>query len=96
MMADLKELRSRIDEIDEELVRLFQERMDVAVEIGQHKQENGLPVFDPAREREKLHALSGQAKKGREADITALYSLIFELSRAAQERVVCPEAFRQI
>ena len=90
-MMDLSKLRSRIDEIDEEFVSLFQKRMDVSAEIAQYKKENNLPVFDPAREREKLYDLSGQAKKGREAYVTVLYSLIFELSRADQERIICPE-----
>ena len=87
---ELKELRQKIDEIDDGLVDLFQQRMDVSAEIAQHKQENNLPVHDPAREREKLYELSGKVKEGREAYVTALYSLLFELSRADQERILNP------
>ena len=86
-MMDLQELRGRIDEIDNNLVDLFQRRMDISVEIARYKQQNNLPVYDPVRERQKLHELSGKAKEGREAYIAALYSLIFELSRAEQERI---------
>jgi len=55
---DLQELRKKIDEVDDDLVRLFQQRMDVSAEIARYKKENNLPVHDPAREREKLYKLS--------------------------------------
>ncbi|MDR2941103.1 MAG: chorismate mutase [Treponema sp.] len=85
---DLQELRKQIDEIDDSLVRLFQQRMDVSAEIARYKKENNLPVHDPAREREKLYDLSFKTNPGRESYITALYYLLFELSRADQERIL--------
>jgi chorismate mutase / prephenate dehydratase len=85
---DLQELRKKIDEIDDGLVRLFQERMDVSAEIARYKKENNIPVHDPAREREKLYNLSFKTNPGRESYITALYYLLFELSRADQERIL--------
>ena len=51
---DLKELRTEIDKIDDELVRLFGARMDIAAQIADYKKENGMPILVPAREREKL------------------------------------------
>ena len=51
---DLKELRDQIDAIDDQLVELFGKRMDIAAAIGDYKKTNNLPVFVPAREREKL------------------------------------------
>ena len=88
---ELQELRRRIDEIDNNLVDLFQRRMDVSVEIIRYKQQNNLPVYDPVREQQKLHDLSGKVEEGRKEYITALYSLIFELSRAEQERILNSE-----
>ena len=85
---DLQELRQQIDRIDNSLVDLFQKRMDVSAEIARYKQDQNLPVHDPDRERQKLHELSGKVKEGRKAYITALYSLLFELSRAEQERIM--------
>ena len=60
---ELKEYREQIDRIDAELVRLFQERMKVSAAIGQYKKENGLPVLDRSREREKLSALLDRGKR---------------------------------
>ena len=79
---DLKELRQEIDVIDDQLVRLFAQRMDVAARIADYKKENNLPILVPAREREKL--LDVAAKAGPEmADYTrVLYSMLFELSRS--------------
>ena len=81
---ELSDYRQKIDEIDARLVKLFQERMDVSGEIAAVKEEKKLPVFDPAREREKLkqvgemvpHALRGYTER--------LYTMLFELSRARQ------------
>lgn len=87
---DLEELRRKIDEIDEGLVRLFQQRMDVSSEIAVFKHQNNLSIHDPARERQKLYDLSTKMDAGRESYITALYSLLFELSRAEQERIINP------
>ena len=51
---DLNELRLEIDKIDDELVRLFVQRMDVSARIADYKKEHDLPIFVPAREAEKL------------------------------------------
>ena len=53
-MSKLEELRQSIDQIDQELVRLFERRMAVTREVGEYKQQVGLPVLDAAREREVL------------------------------------------
>ena len=42
----LKESRTRINEIDNQLVKLFEERMHVVENIARYKAENNLPVFD--------------------------------------------------
>ena len=55
---DLQELRGQIDQIDDQLVKLFAQRMEVSAQIGDYKKEHNLPVFVPAREREKLQDVS--------------------------------------
>ena len=58
---DLKELRGQVDEIDDQLVKLFCQRMDIAAQVAQYKKEQGLPILMPAREREKLQDVSQKA-----------------------------------
>ncbi len=50
-MDKLAEARKRIEEIDEKLASLFEERMSAAKEVAEYKKENGFPVFDAERER---------------------------------------------
>lgn len=85
---DLKELRGRIDRIDDELVRLFAERMEVAAEVAAYKKEKGLPVLDVSREKAKLQDVMGKAPEELQEQTGLLYSLLFELSRARQNRLL--------
>ena len=81
---DLKELRGQIDQIDRQLVDLFVQRMDVASKIADHKKEYHLPIFVPAREREKLQEVADQAGPEMAGYTRVLYSMLFELSRSHQ------------
>ena len=46
---ELKDLRTEIDKIDDELVKLFTQRMEVSAQIAGYKKERSLPIFVPAR-----------------------------------------------
>ena len=81
---ELQELRSKIDEIDAQLTKLFEARMDVAAEIGAWKRENHMPVLDTARERDKLNAIAAESREDMQTYTQMLYSMIFELSRSHQ------------
>ncbi len=83
---DLKELRSQIDEIDDQLVELFGKRMNIAAAIGDYKKANNLPVFVPAREREKLKDVAEKAGPEMANYTRVLYSMLFELSRSYQSK----------
>lgn len=49
-MRDLNEARKKIEEIDEAMAKLFEERMKASFDIALYKKENNLPVFDKTRE----------------------------------------------
>lgn len=83
---DLKELRAQIDDIDDALVKLFCKRMDIAAQIADYKKKNDLPIFVPAREREKLQDVSQKAGPEMAAYTRTLYSMLFELSRSYQKK----------
>ena len=83
---DLQELRLEIDRIDGELVKLFAERMDIAARIGDYKKARNLPVFVPAREREKLQDVAEKAGPEMANYTRVLYSMLFELSRSYQSK----------
>ncbi|MCK1975765.1 chorismate mutase [Jeotgalicoccus huakuii] len=49
-MGKHEELRNEIDRIDRQLMKLFEERMNVTREIADYKRANNIPVLDQARE----------------------------------------------
>lgn len=51
---EIRDLRARIDALDEALLRLLNERAACAVAIGEAKQALGLSIYQPEREREVL------------------------------------------
>ncbi len=53
-MSDLDDWRKRIDEIDQQLVKLLNERSQCAVAIGHLKKKLKLPAWQPQRELEIL------------------------------------------
>ncbi len=83
---DLKELRLEIDRIDDELVKLFGQRMEVAARISDYKKEQKMPIFQPARERAKLQDVANKAAPGMDNYTRVLYSMLFELSRSYQSK----------
>lgn len=90
-MSDLSDLRVRIDEIDSRIIALFNERTDVAAMIGAYKRENGLPVLDAARERQKIESASEMADDDLKPYAERLMELLMEASRARQATVVDSE-----
>lgn len=84
---DLQDYRQIIDKIDEEMTRLFAERMALSAQIAAYKKEHGLPVQDAAREREKLSEIEAKLPDELREYGASLYRHIFELSRERQERV---------
>ena len=49
-MRTLEELRVEIDRIDQQMVQLFEERMQVVAEVMAVKKAAGLPILDASRE----------------------------------------------
>ncbi len=89
---DLKELRNDIDRIDAELVKLFQERMEISAKVGKYKQENNLPVFNKERERAVLNSVTASVAPELEGYTKTLYETIFNVSRSYQKKIIKPQS----
>ncbi len=85
---ELKDYRREFDRVDEELVRSFTERMELSAQIAEYKQARGLSIFDAKREREKIAGVTDRLPEDLKEYGVALYSLILELSRSRQERIL--------
>lgn len=89
-MMDLSEYRTKIDEIDRQLVALFTERMATAADIAAYKKAHHLPVLDAAREQQKLRQIAELAPAALQNETQTLYRLLLALSRSYQSRLLGP------
>jgi chorismate mutase len=55
----IEDWRDEIDNIDEQLVRLLNERSKCAIELGRIKRELGLPIYSPDREVQVIDHVTG-------------------------------------
>ena len=85
---DLKEIRKKIDTIDEELVKLFLKRMELSKEVAEYKAENKLPILNKAREREIISRVCEASPEGLEMYTKTLFTTLFEVSRSYQNTLI--------
>ncbi|MBQ3573591.1 MAG: chorismate mutase [Clostridia bacterium] len=83
---DLTECRKNIDRIDDEILRLFSERMSIASKVAEFKKANGLATMQKDREREILKRVSETADSEIEDYARMLFSTLMELSKSYQNR----------
>ncbi|WP_408071528.1 DUF815 domain-containing protein [Butyrivibrio sp. JL13D10] len=82
---DLNELRSNIDEIDSELIKLFEKRMKVSEQVAEYKINAGKSVFDKARENQKIESFKALAQNADNKDAAGEFiEKIMEISRKRQ------------
>ncbi len=85
----LLEYRNQLDEIDAEIVRLFEERMSISEKVAEDKIKNGRRVLDREREQQKLAAVaSGTSNEFNEKGIKELYLQIMAISRKRQYQMM--------
>ena len=83
-MTELKDLRKKIDSIDDELVKLFVQRMDVSDEVARVKAASDIPLNHPGREKEILLNLCSKVPEKYHEYVTLLFGSIFNISKAHQ------------
>ncbi len=83
---DLKDIRTQIDEIDNDLVALFNKRMALSAQVAEYKKANNMPIYVPSREREILRDVATKSGPEMANYARVLYSMIFELSRSYQSK----------
>lgn len=91
-MDELKEYREKIDRIDSEIIKNFDERMRVAEEIGKYKEKRELPISDLIRENEKIDSITDMASPDMASYTRLLYNMIMEMSKDHQRNIVGKES----
>ncbi|MBR1812438.1 MAG: prephenate dehydratase [Lachnospiraceae bacterium] len=86
---DLKDLRLKIDEVDNQMIALFQQRLDICRDIAEVKLQAGRPVQDLERERQKIEALREKAVNDfNEEGVVELFNQVMSISRKLQYQIM--------
>ena len=86
---DLLELRGRIDEIDQQIVALYEKRMEVSEQVAKYKIETGKRVFDKAREEEKIQKVKSLTHNDFNSHgVEELFEQIMSMSRKLQYQLL--------
>ena len=89
---DLKEIRNSIDKIDDELVKLYTERMELCKSVGIYKKDNDKNVNDSVREKEIVYRLSQKCPEELRLYLKELYNFIFYSSKALQSKIILKQS----
>ena len=85
---ELSDIRVKIDEIDDQLLKLFLERMELSDEVAAYKNAHNQPILNKERERAVLAKVTDKAGDTWERYAYHLYSTLFELSRSRQAELL--------
>ena len=86
-MQEIKQLRKRIDEVDEQILQSLSKRVEICRSIGLVKEKNGLPVQDFPRENDVYaHIREKAAELGLDSSyVEAIYRQIVSMCSAVQD-----------
>lgn len=85
---NLNELREHIDEIDEAIVELLNERVEVSIEVGKLKNNTHKPVLDSSREKQVIgHVEELSDHPSLKQRIPEVYKIIMEVSKDVQKEI---------
>ena len=85
----LENIRKKLDVIDEQIVKLYEERMQLCEEVGIDKVKTGKKVYDKQRENEKLAVLTSKASNEfNRRGIKELFEQIMSMSRKRQYQIL--------
>lgn len=88
-MRELTDIRKDLDQVDREIVALFEKRMALAAQVAQYKIAKGMPVLDRSREEIVLQSRASMLKESRfHGEVRELFECLMALSRREQERLV--------
>lgn len=88
-MDELKRLRDQIDEVDEDIVKLFEKRMSLSEDVAEYKRSIGKPVLDTKRQKEKVEKVRSLAHSDFNAQgVESLFNQLMTISRMRQYTIL--------
>lgn len=88
-MEELSSLREKIDKIDKEMVKLFQERMELACKVAEYKKNNSMEILNAEREEQVIEKQLGHLEnKSLEEETEAFLRNVMSISRSLQRKKI--------
>ena len=88
---NIEDYRRKIDTLDDEMLKLFLERMDISGKIAEYKKENNIAIINRSRERKILSRVNEKAGPEFAGYARTLFSNMFNISRSYQKRFTYTE-----
>lgn len=88
---DIADWRRQIDDIDQRLVALLNERAKAAREIGKLKRNTNMPIYEPQREKTIFENVR-KANQGPlpDSELRHVYERIIDVMRSIQKEEIAP------
>ena len=93
-MKNIEDLRVNIDKVDDEIIKLLNERMEYVKKIGELKNASGGHIYRPEREKAIISRLESIASKN--LDRKAIEAIYFEIFSICKKENTCVFSFLQI
>lgn len=84
----MKDSRNKIIEIDEKLLKLFEQRFELAKNIANYKFDNNLPIYDQERENALFEKYKIEASEEFSDDVVSVFKALIETSKNIQAKVI--------
>ena len=78
---EIDDIRSQIDEIDKQLLPLFEQRLALCLAVGREKQALGRPLYDWTRELRKIRVLRESAAPETADAVAGIFKSLISLCR---------------
>jgi chorismate mutase-like protein len=84
---EIGDWRQKIDELDEQIVRLINQRAEAARAIGELKRSSALPIYEPKREQQVFdHVCRANPGPLDDSELLHVYERIVDVMRTLQRR----------
>ena len=82
---EIADWRTRIDALDEQIVKLLNERAACAIAIGEIKRQNGAAIYEPQREQQVIeHARKSNPGPLAGEQVQDIYERVMDIMRSLQ------------
>ncbi len=89
---NLEEARNQINEINKQMLELFERRMDCSFAVAEYKKANGMAIFDGAREQIILDTVENMAEDKYKPYARDFFQSVMDVSRDYQAELLCDKS----